>query len=53
MVVLILLIIGIIGLPINEFIFDWGRGATLTFTIINIAGLTVLAFAYWTTNKTS
>ena len=49
----ILLIIGTIGLLINEFFFDWGRGATLTFAIINVVGFASLAFAYWATKKTS
>ena len=43
----ILLIIGTIGLLINELFFDWGRGATLTFAIINVLGFASLAFAYW------
>ena len=53
LIAFILLIIGTIGLLINELIFGWGRGATLTFAIINIAGLASLAFAYWATKKTS
>ena len=44
----ILLITGTIGLLINEFIFDWGRCATLTFAIINLLGLAFLSFAYLT-----
>jgi len=47
----ILLIIGTIGLLINELIFDWGRCATLTFAIINVVGFTSLAFAYWAKKK--
>jgi len=43
----ILLIIGTLGLIINEFIFDWGRTATLTFAAVNIVGFVVLAFAFW------
>ncbi len=38
----ILLIIGTVGLLINEFIFDWGRVATVVFAIFNIAGLVIL-----------
>ena len=49
----ILLIIGTFGLLINELFFDWGRGATLTFAIINVLGFASLAFAYWATKKTS
>lgn len=47
----ILLIIGTIGLLINEFIFDWGRYATLVLAIINVIGLAFLAFAYLIKNK--
>ena len=42
----ILLGVGTIGLLINEFFFDWGRGATLTFAIINVVGFISLASAY-------
>ena len=48
----ILLIIGTIGHLINEFIFDWGSLATVRFTILNVAGITILAFAHWRTKKT-
>ena len=48
----ILLAIGTIGLLINELIFDWGRGTTLTFAIINVAGFASLAFTYWSKKKT-
>ena len=53
LIAFILIIIGTIGLLINELIFDWGRGATLTFAIINVVGFASLAFAYWATKKTS
>jgi len=43
----IFLIVGIIGLLINEFALNWGRCATLTFAVINIIGLATLAFANW------
>ena len=43
----ILLAIGTFGLLINEFIFDWGSTATLTFAAVNVAGFTTLAFANW------
>ena len=52
LIAFILLIIGTIGLLINELIFDWGRCATLTFAIINVAGLASLAFTYWSKKKT-
>jgi len=48
----ILLIIGAIGHLINEFIFDWGRLATVRFTIFNVAGLAILAFERWGMKKT-
>ncbi|MFC1940891.1 hypothetical protein ACFLWL_00540 [Chloroflexota bacterium] len=48
----ILLIIGTIGHLINEFIFDWGRLATVRFTIFNAAGLAILAFERWGKKKT-
>jgi len=52
LIAFVLLIVGTIGLLINEFILDWGRCATLTFAIINVVGLVSLAFAYWTRKKT-
>ena len=48
----IVLIIGTIGHLINEFIFDWGRLATVRFTIFNVAGLAILAFERWGKKKT-
>ncbi len=42
----ILIGVGTIGLLINEFFFDWGRGATLTFAIINVVGFISLASTY-------
>ena len=43
----ILLIIGTLGLLINEFVFDWGSAAALTFGAMNVVGLATLAFAFW------
>ena len=43
----ILLIIGTLGLLINEFAFDWGRVATMVFAIVNLMGLAILAATYW------
>jgi hypothetical protein len=43
----VLLIIGTIGLLVNEFVADWGRAATLTFAIFNCAGLAILAVTYF------
>jgi hypothetical protein len=47
----ILLGVGTIGLLINEFFFDWGRGATLTFAIINVVGFISLASARFCMKK--
>ena len=51
LIAFILLIIGTIGLLINEIIFNWGRCVTLTFAIINVVGLASLAFEYWAKKK--
>ena len=48
----ILLIIGTLGLVINEFVFDWGRAATITFAAFNSAGLATLAITYGGMRKT-
>ena len=50
--VYVLLIIGTLGLLINEFIFDWGSTATLTFASLNVAGLITLAFTHWGMRRT-
>ena len=42
----ILLIVGTIGLLINEFAFNWGRVATLVFAIVNFIGLAILGITY-------
>ena len=47
----ILLIIGTLGLLINEFVFDWGGTATLTFAALNVVGLAILAYTYWGVKK--
>ncbi len=47
----ILLIIGTLGLLINESIFDWGRTATLTFAGLNVVGLAILAYTWWRVKK--
>jgi hypothetical protein len=49
----ILLSIGTLGLITNEFIFDLGRIATLTFASINFVGLAALAYVYWGMQKDS
>jgi len=43
----ILLIIGTIGLLVNEFVTDWGRTTTLIFAIFNSIGLLILAIEYF------
>jgi len=43
----VLLIIGTLGLIVNEFVFDWGSAATIMFAAANIVGLVALAFAHW------
>ena len=47
----VLLMIGTIGLLMNEFIFDWGRVTTLTFAALNVIGLAILAFTTWGIKK--
>ena len=47
----ILLIVGTIGLLVNEFVFDSGRVATLSFAAINIVGLVILAYTNWGMKK--
>ena len=47
----ILLMIGTIGLLMNELVFDWGRVTTLTFAGLNVLGLAILAFTIWGIKK--
>ena len=47
----VLLIIGTAGLLINEFALNWGSIATVTFAIINLVGLIILALAHWKLKK--
>ena len=42
-----LVIIGTIGLLVNEFVVDWERVATLTLAIMNLAGLITLGYLYY------
>ena len=46
-----LLGIGTIGLLVNEFVTDWGRGVTITFACLNVLGLVLLAFTVWSMGK--
>jgi len=48
----IFLIVGTSGLLINEFAFNWGRCATLTFAAINVVGFATLAFTKWGMKRT-
>ena len=43
----ILLIIGTVGLLLNELVFDWGTITTIVLAALNIIGLAILAFSYW------
>ena len=43
----ILLIVGTVGLLINELAMDWGRTATIIFAIINLVGLITLGVSHW------
>ena len=47
----ILLIVGTVGLLVNELAMDWGRTATVTFAIINLVGLITLAISHWCLKK--
>ena len=47
----ILLIIGTVGLLVNEFVADWGRGVTITLACLNVLGLVLLVFAAWIMGK--
>ncbi|MCJ7808108.1 MAG: hypothetical protein MUP73_05315 [Dehalococcoidia bacterium] len=48
----VLLTMGTLGLLINEFVFDWGRVAPITFAVFNIAGLAILAVTHGGMRKT-
>jgi hypothetical protein len=43
----VLLLIGTLGLLMNEFIFAWGSSATLAFAVANVVGLVALGYSYW------
>jgi hypothetical protein len=43
----IFLAIGIIGLLVNELTADWGRGAVIIFTCLNMVGLIALIITSW------
>ena len=43
----VLLIIGTLGLLLNEFVLTWGRTGTLVIAAANVVGLVALGFSYW------
>ncbi len=43
LIAFLLLIVGTIGLLVNEFVFDWGRVATVVFGVSSVIGLIALA----------
>ncbi len=43
----VLLIIGTLSLLVNEFVFDWGSLATVTFAVVNVTGFALIGFAHW------
>ncbi len=47
----ILIIVGTVGLLVNELAMDWGRTATVTFAIVNLVGLITLAVSHWCLKK--
>ncbi|MFC1873310.1 hypothetical protein ACFLW3_00655 [Chloroflexota bacterium] len=47
----ILLVIGTVGLLLNEFAFDAGRTATITLASLNFVGLITLAVIRWGLRK--
>ena len=51
LIAFVLLIIGTLGLLLDEFAFGWGRVATMVFAIINLMGLAILAPTYLRMNN--
>ena len=47
LIAFVLLMIGTVGLLLNEFVFDWGRVVTLIFAVSNLIGLAILSFITW------
>ena len=46
-----LVIVGTLGLLANEFVFNWGRTATLIFAASNVIGLVGLGFVFFGHDK--
>ena len=42
-----LLMMGTIGLLVNEFVTDYGRATTLVFAVLNCLGLAILAVTHF------
>ena len=47
----VLLIMGTLGLLLNEFIFAWGSPATLVFATANVIGLLGFGLIYWSNKR--
>ena len=47
LIAFILLIIGTIGLLLNELVFDWGRVVTIILAAFNLIGLATLVISLW------
>jgi len=47
LIAFVLLAVGLAGLLLNEFVFHWGTGATITFAALEIIGFVALASARW------
>ena len=47
LIAFILLIIGTVGLLLNELAFDWGRVPSIIFAVLNLIGLVTLASSRW------
>jgi len=47
----VLIALGTVGLLANEFVFHWGRTATLWFALSSAVGLVVLGLGYWNRRK--
>jgi len=41
-----LLLLGTAGLLLNEFVFAWGRSATIAFAVLNVIGLAQFMINY-------
>ena len=51
LIAFVLLIIGTIGLLVNEFVADLGSGVPITFACLNALGLIVLVSTTWSKRK--